>query len=112
MYASRHSPTLLPSSITFYPSAATWPALFDRAFDYSDDGHAIKLLRTVAFGQQLMQETKLETEPWIKVKEDMWSKIGNMVVDSVESPGPTWVRSAGFEEAWTDVGARSPKQSL
>jgi hypothetical protein len=34
------------------------------------------------------------------IKGDMWDKVLHLIVDSVEAPGPNWVRSCGFEEAW------------
>ena len=32
--------------------------------------------------------------------EDLWMKVHHMVVDSVEGPGPNWVRGAGLDEMW------------
>ena len=47
-----------------------------------------------------------------EIKGDMWLKVGNMVVDSVEGEGPTWVRSCGFEEAWKEVPMRGEKAKV
>lgn len=33
-------------------------------------------------------------------------RIIYLVVDSIQAPGPNWVRSAGFEEAWEEIPAR------
>lgn len=35
-----------------------------------------------------------------------------VAIDSVEDTGATWVRSAGFEEAWRDFGDRAPRAQL
>ena len=40
------------------------------------------------------------------IKGEMWKTLGNMVVDSVEAEGPTWVRGCGFDEAWKSVPER------
>ena len=108
MYASRRSPKLLLEEIaTYTPSKleagdAEWKGLFQRLTEYEDDGHAVKLGRAVANGEQVSQ--KYEQEDWAKVKGFMWEKIGNMVVDSVEDrkdkDESPWARSVGFKEAW------------
>lgn len=67
-----------------------------------DDGHAIKLFRAIGVGQQVTKP--YESKDWVKIKGDLWTKIGHLVADSVESPGPTWVRSTGFDEAWKVSG--------
>jgi hypothetical protein len=48
----------------------------------------------------------------MKVKGDMWPKIGNMAIDSVEDSGVHWARSVGFAEAWVEYGDRSKKSQL
>jgi hypothetical protein len=63
-----------------------------------DDGHAIKLFRAVKIGKETSKP--YEDKKWIKIKGDVWNQIAHMVVDSVEAPGPRFVRNAGFDEAW------------
>lgn len=42
-----------------------------------------------------------EHKEWAILKGDpIWTKIQHMVVDSLEAPGPLYVRSAGYPEAW------------
>jgi hypothetical protein len=77
---------------------AKWDGIWQRLFELEDDGHASKLGRAVAYGEIVCKE--YENEEWVKVKGDMWQKIGNMVVDSVQDTGEKWARSVGFEEAW------------
>ena len=114
MYASRRSPPLLLEEVsTYVPTKleagdAEWKGLFQRLFEYDDDGHAVKLGRAVANGEK--QSKGYEDESWAKIKGFMWEKIGNMVVDSVEDSGATWARSVGFEEAWKEYGDR-PRQA-
>jgi hypothetical protein len=121
MYASRRSPKLLLEEVSTYVPAkleardTEWGGIFRRLWELSDDdGHAIKLGRAVRNGELVTQE-------WVKgagndeefrIKDFMWEKIGNMVIDSVEDSGSHWVRSAGFEEAWKDYGDRPPRTQL
>lgn len=78
--------------------------LLRRLHALPDDGHAIKLARAV-------EVCRAVTEPyrdrdWLKVRgDDVYDKVLHVVLDSVESAGPKWVRSAGFKEAWK-VGCR------
>lgn len=109
MYASRRSPKLLPEEIARYVpkdvgAGGSWKALAGRLYALpKDDGHAVKLLRTVALGERVC--APFEGEEWARVKAGEWLKIGNMVVDSVEDAGGnnTWVRGAGFAEAWENL---------
>jgi hypothetical protein len=103
-YATHGSPPLLMEEVaTYVPKKlekgdAEWPGVFDRIFEFDDDSHAVKLARAVRNGELLTD--KWAEEKMGKLKGFMWEKIGNMVVDSVEDTGATWVRSAGFDEAW------------
>jgi hypothetical protein len=70
-----------------------------RLQEFGDDGHGIKQARAIAVCHELM--TRWECKPWAVLKgDDVWKKIQHMVVDSLEIPGPLYVRSAGFEAAW------------
>ncbi|KAI9847964.1 MAG: hypothetical protein M1837_001481 [Sclerophora amabilis] len=102
LYASRRSPTLLLDEITNYvpkhPQASDWDAIIERAKVFGDDGHACKFVRALAHAEQVCA-------PWehsekFRIKGKMWLQLGNMAIDSVEDTGDTWVRSAGFDEAW------------
>lgn len=116
MYASARSPRLLEDEILNYdprPSDRTevqWPGVFHRLFSFPDDGHAIKLARAVRNGE-LVSKT-YEKEDWCKIHGDMWTKIANMIVDSVEDTGSNWARRVGFEEAWQEFGDRPRKEKL
>lgn len=104
MYASRKSPTLLLDEISEYKNNASWDDIFARVKHYPDDGHASKLVRAIAHGEKACA-------PWDgkdgwPIKGDMWRKLGNMAIDSVEVGNPTWVRSCGFDEAWEGVPER------
>lgn len=71
----------------------------NRLQEFGDDGHGIKQARATAICHELMQQWK--GKPWAILKSDqIWTKIQHMVVDALEVPGPLYVRSAGFEEAW------------
>jgi len=99
MYASRRCPALLLNEIVDYKPRQKgdgWDGIIERLWkhDSEDDGHATKLGRAVAYGEQAMQG--YEDADWAKIKGDMWVNIGKMVVDSVEDTGNTWVRSGKF----------------
>ena len=71
----------------------------NRLQEFGDDGHGIKQARATAICHELMK--KWETKSWAILKgDDIWTKIQHMVVDSLEVPGPLYVRSTGFEAAW------------
>ncbi|TVY85157.1 Questin oxidase [Lachnellula suecica] len=116
MYASRRSPPLLLEEIATYVPAklergdAEWPGIFRRLEEFKDDGHAIKLGRAVRNGE--LVAGKYGDVEWERIKGFMWEKIGNMVIDSVEDEGVTWVRSAGFDEAWVDYKDRPRQTSI
>lgn len=101
-YSARGSPELNTQKIRDYVPKADNPGppieLLPRMHALADDGHAIKLFRAVGIGKEVSKP--YEDNDWLLVKGDLWNKVAHMVVDSVEAPGPTWVRNAGFEEAW------------
>ena len=73
--------------------------VISRLHSFDDDGHAIKLGRAAGICQQVSQE--FEDKNWLVIKgDDLWMKIHHLIVDSVESPGPNWVRTAGLDGAW------------
>lgn len=75
---------------------------------FVDDGHAIKLWRAVFAGRTVSEP--YGDRNWLKIQGGLWDQVGRIIVDAVESPGPTWVRNAGFEEAWevSYVGGFAP----
>lgn len=115
MYSSRHPQTPLMDEIHNYrpktPSPAggdPWGNIFDRAGRCEDDGHAVKLIRALAHGEDVCASYNDREE--FPVKDGMWLQIGHMVVDSVEQKDEDrWVRSAGFDEAWKKFPDRPGK---
>ena len=91
MYASRRSPPLLLEEVSMYVPAkmekgeGEWPGIFERLWEFKDDGHAIKLGRAVRNGE--LTSGKYGDVEWERIKGFMWEKIGNMVIDSVEDDG-------------------------
>jgi hypothetical protein len=106
MYVSRGCPRLLPSEISNYKSKkeSSWDDIFERVRRFEDDGHASKLVRALAHGEQVCG--KYEGKEGFVIQGDMWRKLGNMAIDSVEAGEPHWVRSCGFDEAWEGVPER------
>lgn len=109
MYASRRSPEpLLKEIVNYKPKqpadgkneAEAWNKIFERVDNKPDDGHAAKLIRALAHGEQVCKPYASKDAAAFPIKGDMWLQLGNMVIDSVEDTGDTWVRSAGFDQAW------------
>lgn len=90
-------PVVISSSL----KSNTCSDILSRLFEFApnDDGHAIKLSRAALIAQEISK--KYEDREWLLIKgDDMWTRIHHLIADSVEAPGPTWVRTAGLEEAW------------
>jgi hypothetical protein len=107
MYASRKSPEIYLDEIRNYKpkQPSDWDRLIERVRSMDDDGHACKLVRALAHGQRVC--APYESKPEFRLKEKDWSQLGHMAVDSCQTDGPQWVRSAGFDEAWKKVPLRS-----
>lgn len=118
LYASRKSPEIRRDEIRGYTrkvvqnqkqkedhQEAGWDDILERACRVDDDGHAAKLVRAVANGEQVCRA--FEGQKGFELAGEDWLKLGYMVVDSVEMEfGERWVRNAGFEEAWENVPER------
>ena len=127
MYASRRSPEPRMEVINNYdpkhPEIAgdtivetgSWDGIFTRVLHHDDDGHAAKLVRALAHGENICAASSMN-DPIFRIKDDMWLQLGHMgkpppeqsciwlitvlAIDSVEDSGDSWVRSAGFPQAW------------
>ena len=93
MYASPRPARLLLGEITHYKSKkdSSWDDIFRRVRSYHDDGHACKLGRALAHGERVCRQ--YEHKDGFIIKGDMWRKLGNMAIDSVEAGSPEYVRS-------------------
>ncbi|KAI0834151.1 hypothetical protein F5Y06DRAFT_279493 [Hypoxylon sp. FL0890] len=105
-YAARNCPPLRFDELTSYvPKDKKYvpkEELLRRVQDIeNDDGHAIKLFRAVSLGQTVSE--KYEDKDWVKIKGDLWTKLNHLIVDSLEAPGPHWVRGAGDPKAWDEI---------
>ncbi|KAK7966084.1 uncharacterized protein PG986_000361 [Apiospora aurea] len=106
-YVARGSPKLSVEKIANYVPqdevlSSSADQMLPRLHSLSDDGHVIKLWRAVGVGRKLSEP--YENRSWLQIKgSKLWDQVAHLIVDSVEAPGPRWVRNAGFEEAWKDV---------
>ncbi|EXJ91997.1 hypothetical protein A1O3_00547 [Capronia epimyces CBS 606.96] len=110
MYVSRGCPELLLDEIKNYRPKRLeggWRDTILRVNRLPDDGHASKLVRALANGEQACKAFDTESDEIFPIKGDMWLKLGQMAIDSVEASGPNWVRSAGFDEAWEMIPERA-----
>ncbi|KAK5681615.1 hypothetical protein LTS10_006148 [Elasticomyces elasticus] len=107
MYASRKSPEIRMDLVRQYKpkEPSGWDGIFDRVTRLEDDGHASKLVRALAHGQQICGPYEDREE--FRVKHDDWLLMGHMAIDSVEAGEPHWIRSAGFDEAWDSPALRA-----
>ncbi|MCJ1417686.1 hypothetical protein MMC32_004030 [Xylographa parallela] len=117
MYASRHCPPPLLDDITNYQpreagkSGSAWEGIIHRVFNHPDDGHVSKLVRAIAHGAQVCKP--FEGSEKFRINGKMWLQLGNMAIDSVagsENDSSSWVRSAGFDQAWEKVEDRPRAQ--
>ncbi|KAK3699520.1 hypothetical protein LTR37_016389 [Vermiconidia calcicola] len=112
MYTSRKCPDIKFDEIRNYKpkQPSGWDGIMDRVTSFYDDGHAVKLVRALAHGQRICE--KYEGKEEYRVKHEDWLQMGHMAIDSVEAAArfedvPSWVRSAGFEEAWKEIPLRA-----
>ncbi|KAK9414393.1 hypothetical protein SUNI508_11235 [Seiridium unicorne] len=112
-YSARGSPSLDVQKIKDYKPKTGDPGpaaeLLPRMHALAEDGHAIKLFRAVGVGKEVSKP--YEDRDWLVIKGDLWNNISHMIADSVEAPGPTWVRNAGFDEAWKEVQDRTDSKA-
>ena len=79
MYASRRSPEPLMREVEGYQprcSRDRWDDVFERFKRHEDDGHAAKLVRALAHGEQLCAGYK-DNETF-RIRQDMWVQLGHM----------------------------------
>ena len=136
LYISRGAPELYPDEITRYPITNDWSSIITQSNQHAhDDGHLSKLVRALKNAEENVCrpfEGQAQTRG-LKVTGDAWLKIANMgeffiyspvnyhllcykwfltrnvVNDSVKGRGEDhmWVRSTGFDEAWTQFEDRA-----
>ena len=58
------------------PDQSTWPDIYDRILNQSDDGHGSKLLRALSHGEQVTEGHTDEAR--FPIQGDMWLQLGNM----------------------------------
>lgn len=77
VYVSRASVEPRVSDIIETKADKSWKEVFATAFvNEKEDGHAAKLMRTLACGENLC--APYEDKDGFPVKGDMWLKLGNM----------------------------------
>ncbi|KAF4547311.1 Questin oxidase-like protein 1 [Elsinoe fawcettii] len=104
LYMGMRCPSLHPEVIAAYqprPKHRTWEGIFDSARNWEDDGHLSKVIRALAFGEELCGE--YGDEEWCKVKREGWLHFAGVSMESVGGAEGDWVRFAGDEEAWARV---------
>ena len=106
-YIARGCPQPQPSLLSTYkPRDKTLVSrpeeLLYRFHTMDDDGHIIKVARSLLIAQQASQP--YADREWMRIKDDKeWLGAHYLLLDAVEGPGATWVRATGFPEAWANV---------
>lgn len=129
LYVSRGAPQLHLDEISGYPVSNDWNTIITQSNQHAhDDGHLSKLVRALKNAEENVCapfEAQAQAKG-LKITGDMWLKIANMgeysspsfysyaltlytVNDSVQGQGEhqMWVRSTGFDEAWTQFEDRA-----
>ncbi|KAI3396354.1 hypothetical protein diail_12244 [Diaporthe ilicicola] len=104
-YAARGVPELSLDQIRAYKprtqNTTSISEVASKIHRMPDDGHAIKLARAAGICEGITK--KYQDKDWVLIKgDDMWAKVNHLIIDSLQSPGEYWVRSAGLDEAWTN----------
>lgn len=91
MYASCKSPDIRLNEIRQYKpkKPSGWDEIEDRVCRLEEDGHASKLIRALAHGQQICQQYENREE--FRIKHDDWLQMGHIAIDSVEDADVRWV---------------------
>ncbi|KAK2601918.1 hypothetical protein QQS21_004509 [Conoideocrella luteorostrata] len=105
-YIARGCPSLNVTFIRDYnpqnQSPASKPSdLLRKYHSIIDDGHLIKVARSLLIAQEVSRKWK--GRPWVRLDEDDWLKAHYMLLKGAEGQEGMWVRSAGFKEAWKEV---------
>ncbi|KAJ9148279.1 HypA-like protein [Pleurostoma richardsiae] len=103
LYCAQGSPALHGEDIRDYapkvPGPNPWTTVVDRTLRLSEDGHVAKMVRALAAAERDMARQSPGGSSL--VAPDDWARMANMVIDGAEAGGVTWIRGAGFDDAWT-----------
>lgn len=94
MYVSRAAFDLHLDEVTKYPASQDWKAVFAKSITHpQDDGHAPKLMRALAHGEQVCRPFEAQAkEKGLAITGDMWLKIGNMgKINQLSDMLPDWL---------------------
>lgn len=105
-YLARGAPPLSISNIKNYnpqEKTVSQPAeLIPRFQKIIDDGHLIKVVRSLLLAQDISR--KYKGREWIRLADEGdWIKAHYMLLKGVEGEDTLWVRSSGFKEAWEGI---------
>ncbi|KYK56790.1 HypA protein [Drechmeria coniospora] len=109
-YLARGAPPLAVDAVRSYtpPDSLQLPVvshprdLIPCFRDIVDDGHLIKVVRSLLLAQEVSRPW--QSRPWLRIRnDDEWLKLMYMLLGSVHGQPSQWIRSAGFKEAWTGI---------
>lgn len=111
-YVCQGSPELLIDEIVNYvprlKDCTTWPKVIHEALRRPDDGHIVKFVRALYNASTVCApfEEKEDTAEKFPIKQGMYLKIANMVLDSTEGCQTTllkWLRGYALADSWAYV---------
>lgn len=105
-YIAQSCPPLDPSSLSHYTPkdptrVGSTRELLPKFYSPPDDGHTIKVVRSLILAEQVSK--KWEGRDWMRIKDSgTWLNAHYVMLDSMNTEADTgrWVRGAGFPEAW------------
>lgn len=106
-YIARGCPPLQSDLLDTYepidPTLVAKPEdLLPRLHRIEDDGHIVKVARSLLIAQLASQP--YADRAWFRIRSDReWLAAHYLLVDSVKPGVATWVRSAGFPQAWEKI---------
>jgi hypothetical protein len=83
LYASEHTPALHLEEIANYTPTTTaldgekaWEDIISRAVSMEDDGHVVKMVRALGYGEKISKSLR-EKQP-TTITGNMWKQLGSM----------------------------------
>lgn len=110
-YIGRCTPSLQSDLLgTYKPRDTTLVSrpsdLLPRFHMIEDDGHIIKVARSLLIAQEVSRP--YADRDWLRIRHDReWLGAHYLLLDAVEAGGATWVRQTGVPEAWENVPEKS-----
>jgi len=81
----------------------SWEDTLRQSTLIEDDGHAAKLIRSLALGERVSKPYEGKGNGGFEIGGEDWLRIANMAIESLQVPEKRCVRLAGYESKWQDI---------